>query len=134
MRIDRRVRSVAVARMWGVRRGAWMLAMAGLLLSSGCFSNSPPDPNAEPTPPTYVRVDNQAFNDMTIYVLRGPQRIRLGIANGSTTTKLRIPDSLLFGPTSLAFYADPIGGTRTPVSQEITVAPGDEITLTIPPR
>jgi hypothetical protein len=132
MRISRRVRSVAMARMWGARRGAWMVAMAGLLLSSGCFSNSPPDPDAEPTPATYLKVENQAFNDMTIYVLRGAQRLRLGIATGTSTTKLRIPDTILFGPTSLAFYADPIGGSRTPLTQEITVAPGDEITLTIP--
>jgi hypothetical protein len=111
-----------------------MLVVAGLLVSSACFKNDPPDPNAEPTPATYLRVENQAFNDMTIYVLRGAQRVRLGIANGTSTTKLRIPDNLLFGPTSLAFYADPIGGTRTPVSQEITVSPGDEVTVTIPPR
>src|SRR5476651_2541988 len=114
MRIGRRVRSVAVARPWGARRGAWMLVVAGLLLSSGCFSNNPPDPNAEPTPATYLRVENQAFNDMTMYVLHGAQRVRLGIATGSSTTKLRIPDNLLFGPTPLAFYADPIGGSRTP--------------------
>jgi hypothetical protein len=134
MRIDRRVRDVAVARVWGARRNAWMLLAAGLLLSSACFRNDPPDPNAEPVPATYVKVDNQAFNDMTIYVLRGPQRLRLGIANGTSTTKFRIPDSLIFGPTALAFYADPIGGNRTPVSQEITVQAGDEVTLTIPPR
>jgi hypothetical protein len=134
MRIDRRVRDVAMARIWGARRSAWMLMTAGLLLSSACFRNDPPDPNAEPVPATYLRVENQAFNDMTIYVLRGAQRMRLGLATGTSTTRLRIPDTLLFGPTPLAFYADPIGGNRTPISQEITVSPGDEVTLTIPSR
>jgi hypothetical protein len=111
-----------------------MLLAVGMILSAACFKNDPPDPMAEPTPPTYVRVENQAFNDMNIYVLRGAQRLRLGTATGSSTTRFRIPNNLIFGPTALAFYADPIGGNRTPVSQEITVSPGDEVTLTIPAR
>jgi hypothetical protein len=134
MRIDRRVRGVAPARSLGARRSAWMLLAVGMLLSAACFKNDPPDPMAEPTPPTYVRVENQAFNDMNIYVLRGAQRVRLGTATGASTTRFRIPNNLIFGPTPLAFYADPIGGNRTPVSQEITVSPGDEVTLTIPAR
>jgi hypothetical protein len=30
--------------------------------------------------------------------------------------------------------ADPVGSPRTPVSQEITVRPGDQVTLIIPNR
>jgi hypothetical protein len=33
----------------------------------------------------------------------------------------------------LRFIADPIGGARPSVSEEITVAPGDSVVLTIPP-
>jgi hypothetical protein len=134
MPIDRRVLSVEPVRSRSARRSAWMLLAVGLLLSAACFRNDPPDPMAEPVPPTYLRVENQAFNDMNIYVLRGAQRVRLGTATGVSTTRLRIPSNLIFGPTPLAFYADPIGGNRTPVSQEITVSPGDEVTLTIPAR
>jgi hypothetical protein len=134
MRIDRRVGGVAPVRSWSAFPGTWLLLAVGLMLSAACFKNDPPDPMAEPIPPTYVRVENQAFNDMNIYVLRGAQRVRLGTATGSSTTRFRIPGNLIFGPTPLAFYADPIGGNRTPVSQEITVSPGDEVTLTIPAR
>jgi hypothetical protein len=35
--------------------------------------------------------------------------------------------------TPLRFIADPIGGNRASVSQEITVVPGDTVVLTIPP-
>jgi hypothetical protein len=134
MRMDRRVLNVTRARSAGALRGAWMVLAVGAMLTAGCFKTEPPDPMAEPIPPTYVRVENQAFNDMNIYVLRGAQRVRLGTATGSATTRFRIPNNLIFGPTPLAFYADPIGGSRTPVSQEIIVSPGDEVTLTIPPR
>jgi hypothetical protein len=37
------------------------------------------------------------------------------------------------GITTLRFFADPIGGNRTPVSEEITVQEGDEVGLRIPP-
>jgi hypothetical protein len=71
---------------------------------------------------------------MTIYVLRGGgQRIRLGTVTGNTTQVLVIPSYVLTGPTELRFLADPIGGTRTPVSEEITVSPGDDVELIIPP-
>ncbi|MFL5477864.1 MAG: hypothetical protein ACJ79X_02490, partial [Gemmatimonadaceae bacterium] len=61
------------------------------------------------------------------------QRVRLGIANGNGKTNLRIPSVLMSGLTPLRFVADPIGGRRASVSQEITVAPGDTVGLLIPP-
>jgi hypothetical protein len=70
---------------------------------------------------------------MTIYLIVGAQRVRLGQAGGNSTTRLRIPPQYVFGPTPLRFLADPIGASRTPISESITVVPGDEVTLTIPP-
>ena len=109
------------------------LMLCALAMGSACSRNTKEDEAAEPVPPTILKVENQAFLDMTIYVYRSSQRIRLGIANGNSTTKFTIPANLLFGSTPLRFQADPIGRNRQPVSQEITVAPGDEVTLTIPP-
>ena len=80
---------------------------------------------------TTLRVDNAGFLDMTVYVLDGSQRVRLGIANSHVVTELIIPPHLVRGVTSLRFLADPIGGNRAPVSDEITVEPGDQVTLFI---
>lgn len=92
------------------------------------------DPNtADLREPTVVQVDNQGFLDMTVYAARSSQRVRLGIANGNAKTNFNIPSILMSGLTALHFVADPIGGRRTSVSQEITVAPGDTVVLTIPP-
>lgn len=110
-----------------------MTAIGCLTLAAACSTNQDPDPMAEPVPPTRLRVENQAFLDMTVYVYRSSQRIRLGVANGNSTTRFTIPANLIFGATPLRFQADPIGSNRTSVSQEITVTPGDEVTLTIPP-
>jgi len=81
---------------------------------------------------TVLTVDNQGFIDMTIYAARGPQRIRLGNATGNGKTNFNIPPALMSGLTTLHFVADPIGGRRASVSEEITVAPGDTIVLQIP--
>ena len=80
-----------------------------------------------------VTVDNRALLDHTIYVLRGAQRVRLGVATGLRKTTLVIPGGLILGSTSLRFIADPIGSARNPVSEEIHISPGDDIGLTIPP-
>jgi hypothetical protein len=89
------------------------------------------NPNADE--PTVVEVDNQGFADMTIFAVRTSQRVRLGIATGNSKTRLTIPRSVSSGLSTLRFIADPIGGRRNSVSQEITVAPGDTVVLMIPP-
>lgn len=109
------------------------MLMGTLALGAACFGNKKEEEAAEPVPATMVKVENQAFLDMTIYVYRSSQRVRLGIANGNSTTRFVIPSNLIFGSTALRFQADPIGRNRQPVSQEITVTPGDEVVLTIPP-
>ena len=83
--------------------------------------------------PTVVQVDNQGFLDMTVYASRSGQRQRLGIAPGNSKANLAVPQILMSGLTPLRFIADPIGGNRASVSQEITVVPGDTVVLTIPP-
>lgn len=110
-----------------------MMLTACFAIASGCSTNKNPDEMAEPVPPTRLRVENQAFLDMNIYVYRSSQRIRLGTATGNSVTRLTIPANLIFGATALRFQADPIGGSRSPISSEITVSPGDEVVLTIPP-
>ena len=133
MRIEREER-----RDWRARNGrralTMVLVLASLAVSGACSQNKNPDETAEPVPPTRLRVENQAFLDMTIYVYRSSQRIRLGTATGNSVTRLTIPANLIFGATPLRFQADPIGGSRAPISSEITVAPGDEVVLTIPPN
>ena len=106
-----------------------------LLVAAGVFTacaSSRVAPN--PQEDTTVRVENQATMDMNIYVLRGAERIRLGTVTALGTQVLKIPKNIIFGATPLRFLADPIGANRSPVSEEIVVAAGDQVTLRIPPR
>ncbi len=86
-------------------------------------------------PATMLQVDNQSFLDMNIYlVTTGGARIRMGTASGNSSTTLRVPSTYVFGGSELRFLADPIGSNRTPISQGITVFPGDTVRLIIPPN
>lgn len=110
------------------------LALALVLFgSAGCKTLSPGSGSADQNQPTVLQVDNQGFIDMDVFTLRSSQRVRLGTAPGASKHTFTIPPSLVSGLTPLRFIADPIGGRRASVSQEITVAPGDTVVMTIPP-
>jgi hypothetical protein len=108
------------------------LVLAACLVMPACASSGA-NAGTDMRDPAVIVVDNRALLDHTIYVLRGSQRVRLGVATGLRKTRLTIPSSVVLGATSLRFMADPIGSTRNPVSEEINISPGDEIGLTIPP-
>ena len=117
-----------VARM---RIGVVMLAVAlSVVTSAACGKRAS---GAVERPTTTLLVDNQSSFEMTIYVLRSSERVRLGTARAINETRLRIPAGMVFGPTLLRFQADPIGARRTPTSSEILVNEGDVVTLRIPP-
>ncbi|HEV7596461.1 MAG TPA: hypothetical protein VGO33_15805 [Gemmatimonadaceae bacterium] len=107
--------------------------MLFLVAGVGCSSLSRGSSSASQSQPTIVQVDNLGFQDMDVYAVRSGQRVRIGLAPGGTKTNLTVPSNLVSGLASLRFIADPIGGRRASVSQEITVAPGDTVVMTIPP-
>jgi len=118
-------------------RALGLAAAARDTLAAAPACRSTPEGNGSeapaPAPRTTLQVENRSFNDMTVYVLRGSQRLRLGNATGNSTTTFTIPPHLIFGATSLQFLADPIGGSQRPVSESIVVSAGDEIRMQIPP-
>jgi hypothetical protein len=104
-----------------------------LAILAACAGRSP-DTDTEPAGPAMVQVQNQGFTDMVIYAISSGQRVRLGLATGNSTKTFTVPRYLTGGAGPIRFLADPIGGNRTPVSEEMSVHPGDLVTLTIPPR
>jgi hypothetical protein len=110
-----------------------LLGVAALCaIFAACASLGKQQPSTES--PTTVVVDNRNVLDMTIYIIReGGQRLRLGTATALGKTKFTIPRGVVLGSTSVSFLADPIGGPTGPISEQITVREGDEVTLMLPP-
>ena len=91
---------------------------------------APINPQAE----VAVNVENQGFLDMNVYLIRSGQRIRIGTVPGLTTSILMVrPEYVGYG-TELRFEVHPIGGRGNPISESVSVRPGDVIHLTIPPN
>jgi hypothetical protein len=84
---------------------------------------------------TRVRVENQAFLDMNVYVISdGGARSRLGTVTGNTNQEFVIPAYIIGPANSVRFLVEPIGSNRTPISNSLSVQPGTTVTLTIPPN
>lgn len=86
-----------------------------------------------PLAETAVTVDNQNFLDMNVYIVRGGQRIRLGMVPGLSKQILMVKPELIGYGTEVQFEVHPIGGRGNPITETISVKPGDVIQLTIPP-
>jgi hypothetical protein len=100
-----------------------------LILLASCSTTRQAGNRSEPK--IAVRVENRNFLDMKIYILRGAERIRIGTVTGNSTEMLFMPESFVIGVGLVRFIAEPIGSNQTPISQEISVRPGQEVELII---
>ena len=115
-----------------MRRLMWVLAfLTGFTAVEACGASR--TSRAGSGPATTLAVDNQAFSDMTIYVVSSGQRIRLGLATGKTVSTFTIPARVIGQSRELQFLADPVGSSRTAVSEQLYVRAGERVTLMIPP-
>ena len=109
---------------------AWMLPfVCCLVVVSGCFPATSTG-SAPSQAPATLSVENDAFNDLVIYVAVDGSRQRLGIAPGLKTTNFTIPRSFVAG-SAVRFLADAISGSRPEVSRQTNVAPGDTVMMVI---
>ena len=103
-----------------------------IALAAGCVRSS--HMPVEAPARTVLKVENQGFPDMNIFVVpEGSNRVRLGTVTGTSNAYFTLPDYLIRGTRELRFQALPIATPRGPVSQSIIVTPGDTVVLTIPP-
>ncbi len=109
-----------------------LLLLLPVLLLAGCAGNRSRAAAPDGGTRTTVEVENRSWSAVNVYAIRGGQRVRLGTVQAVTTTVLTIPSAVVSGVTSLSFLIDPIGSSRTPISQEISVREGDQITLYVP--
>jgi hypothetical protein len=124
-------------------RGALLFAIALSLSAVACRTSGSgglgaaiergKSANADDSTRVTLRVENRSFWDQTIFAIQeNGNRNRLGTVTGSLTTILTVPPNLLTGGSALRFISEPIGGGRRAATDRVYLAPGDQVTLTIP--
>lgn len=113
------------------RRRRFAILFGLLLILVNCRGSGPGELRNEQR--TTLLVQNQSSSDMRVYAVYGAQRVRLGYVTGTRTQRLTVPSAIVSGGRELVFEANPLASDVVASSVEIYVAPGDEITMTIPP-
>lgn len=80
---------------------------------------------------TTVEVTNHNWSTMTVYALRGGERIRLGTVHSMKDARFRIPAHLVRTNVGLRLLADPLGATGTYTTPSFTVMRGQVVDFTI---
>jgi hypothetical protein len=84
---------------------------------------------------TRVHVENQNYLDANVYVIGdGGARQRLGMITGNTNQDFVIPNYIVSPANTVRFMIEPIGSNVAPISESLTIRPGETVTLTIPPN
>jgi hypothetical protein len=113
-------------------RSRWITGALLAAVLSACSHSSPARSEGPPPKSTVLRVVNRNFYDMTIFLVRFGDRVRLGLAPGNGTSTFEFPSQFVQSGT-VRFEAKPVGSTGRAFTQEISVQPGDVIGVEIQP-
>lgn len=107
--------------------------LLGLAACAGAAENV--GPAAGPAPEQIVvRVANNGWQDVTVYVVDGTMRRRLGTVSGMSSGSFRMRSTAHSSSRPLQLLADPVGG-RTPfVSQPWRASPGQGVDMRVDAR
>lgn len=78
-----------------------------------------------------LRVVNHNWLDITVFVLQGTHRDRVGVATASATTSFEVPLRQLAAGAEYRLYGDPVGSRETVRSETLHAQDGDVVTWTI---
>ena len=112
-----------------LRPAAARLLVSCTLLAGMACTHPSQTRQTNPDQPAYLVVENTLTEPFRMYVSDGAQRLPVGTVNPLSTTRLRIPPSMVFPAISLEFLAVPVGGSNPAISERLVVNPGDEIHL-----
>jgi len=103
------------------RRAVLMLML--MVTAASCSHGRKTESSALTTGPVSLRVENHNWVNVTVYVLHGGQRTRLGMATGSKTTDLTIPYWIVGRASTIQLQGDAVGSSDRIVTSAVTVRP-----------
>ena len=78
-----------------------------------------------------IRVVNRAWLDITIFLLQGNHRDRIGVATATSTSTFQIPLRQFSAGAEYRLYGDPVGSRQTVRSESLHAQDGDVVTWTL---
>ena len=78
-----------------------------------------------------VRVVNHAWLDITVFLLQGTHRDRIGVATASATSTFQIPLRQFSAGAEYRLYGDPVGSRQAVRSEPLHAQDGDVVTWTV---
>jgi hypothetical protein len=78
-----------------------------------------------------LRIVNHSWLDVTVYVLQGNHRERIGTATATSTTEFHLPLRRLSSGGDYRLYGDPVGSRQTVRSEALHAQDGDVVTWTL---
>ena len=108
------------------------LALAALLVP-GCATGGSADPDRgerDADSAVTVLVENRNWQDATIYVTGGSQRLRLGLVTSMASRRFRIPSDQVH-PGGLELVAELVGSTDRKGTGLLVTSAGDRIYWTL---
>jgi len=118
-------------------RTLWLSGVLGLAL--GCAA-SRPQTSPSPVPTTAaadskgripVRIDNQNYSDLDVYLLSRGTRVLLGSVTGLTRATLMLPTGSALTDGRVQLQADPLGAVAPIRTPQLLVSPGEQVYWTI---
>ncbi|HEU0078346.1 MAG TPA: hypothetical protein VFQ76_11890, partial [Longimicrobiaceae bacterium] len=90
----------------------WAMVALAVALGTGACGGQQKPTVGKPAPPAVLRVANNNFADVTIYVVQSGMRVRLGTVSGLSEQQFKLSRTFAAYATDLYLLADPVGGSR----------------------
>jgi len=126
-RVRRRAR---VSVMRSTLRRTTLVGVLGTLAACSSAARSKEQRANSSAAPTMLVVDNRRPIDVTMFLDRGGQRVRLGMVGGPGTARFLIPRDLVLGAGTLRVIAKPRAEFET-LEDSAVIRPGDTARFTI---
>ncbi len=111
----------------------WVMVALAVALGTGACGGQQKPSLGKPQPPAVLRVANDNFADVTIYVVQSGMRLRLGTVSGLSEQQFKLPRTVAAYAMDLYLLADPVGGSRVYMSPAVRVRAGEEVDLRLHP-
>jgi hypothetical protein len=131
MRAMRMNRGVGVVRPRRAARAIGLSLLVALTVLGCRKRDAETSPAPDPNTPVPVEIENHFMGDVTIYLVRGSLRQRLGMVTALSTAEFTFPWRWLSQSGSSRLLAYPIAGARAQLSEPLIVQPGQWIKWTL---